>query len=67
MHVYTKRGESSADSLYTFYSVPNIVILTTVKPVIGGHLNIDKTKVLMENGSLMKVKSVAEFSPWSIL
>ena len=39
----------------------------TVKPVLSGHLNIDKIKVLMENGSLMKVKSIAECSPWSIL
>ena len=28
---------------------------------------IDKTKILMTNGSLMKVESVAECSPWSIL
>ena len=39
----------------------------TVKPVLSGHLKIDKTKVLMENGSLMKVKRIAECSPWSIL
>ena len=32
----------------------------TVKPVLSGHSKIDKTKVLMPNGSLMKVKSVAE-------
>ena len=25
------------------------------------------TKILMTNGSLMKVKSIEEFSPWSIL
>ena len=25
----------------------------TVKPVLSGHLKIDKTQVLMENGSLM--------------
>ena len=37
-----------------------------VKPVLSGHLKIDKTKVLMENGSLMKVESIAECSPWSI-
>ena len=30
-------------------------------------LKKDKTKVLMENGSLIKVKSIAECSPWSIL
>ena len=28
---------------------------------------IDKTKILMTNGSLMKVESIAECSPWSIL
>ena len=39
----------------------------TIKPVLSSHLKIDKTKVLMENGSLMKVKSIAECSPWSIL
>ena len=39
----------------------------TVNPVLSGHLKIDKTRVLMKNGSLMKVKSIAECSPWSIL
>ena len=34
----------------------------TVKPVLNGHLKIDKTKVLMENCSLMEVKSIAECS-----
>ena len=37
-----------------------------VKPVLNGHSKIDKTKVLMTNG-LMKVKSIAECSPWCIL
>ena len=37
------------------------------KPVLSGHLKIDKTKVLMENGSLMKVESIAECSRGSIL
>ena len=32
----------------------------TVKPVLRGHLKIEKTKVLMENGSLIKVESIAE-------
>ena len=31
--------------------------------VLSCHSKIDKTKVLMENGSLMKVKSIAECSP----
>ena len=39
----------------------------TVKPVLSGHSKIDKTKVLKTNGSLMKVKSIAECSLWSIL
>ena len=43
------------------------VYLNTVKLVLSGHSKIDKTKVLKTNGSLMKVKSIAECSPWSIL
>ena len=39
----------------------------TVKPVVSDHLKIDKTKVLMANGSLMKVGSIADCSLWSIL
>ena len=39
----------------------------TVKPVQNDHSKIDKTKVLLTNGSLMQVKSIAECSPWSIL
>ena len=39
----------------------------TVKPVLSGHSKTDKTKVLNTNGSLMKIKSIAECSPWSIL
>ena len=47
--------------------------MSTVKPVLSGDSKIDKTKLLMTNGSLitngslMKVKSIAECSPWSIL
>ena len=33
----------------------------TVKPVLIGHSEIYKTKVLMENCSLMKVESIAEW------
>ena len=36
----------------------------TVKPVLSGHSKIDKTKVLMINGSFMQVKSIAECSPF---
>ena len=34
----------------------------TVKPVFSDQSKIDKTKVLKTNGSLMKVKSIAECS-----
>ena len=37
------------------------------KTCIKRPLKIDKTKLFMTNGSLMKVKSIAECSPWSIL
>ena len=37
-------------------------IACTVKPVLSAHSKIDKTKILMANGSLMKVKSIAECS-----
>ena len=43
------------------------IITCTVKPVLSGHSKINKTKILMANGSLMKVESIAECSPWSIL
>ena len=39
----------------------------TVKPVLSDHSKIDKTNFLMTNGSLMKVESIAECSPWSNL
>ena len=38
-----------------------------VKPVLSDHSKIGKTNVLMTNGSLMKVESIAECSLWSIL
>ena len=52
--------------LYHSY-VPGFSAKSTVKPVLSSHSKIDKTKLLMVNGSLMKVKSIAECSLWSIL
>ena len=43
------------------------IFANTVKSVLSGHSQIDKTKTLMTNGSLIKVESIAECSPWSIL
>ena len=35
---------------------------STVNPVLRGHSKIDTTKILMTNGDLMKVESIAECS-----
>ena len=37
-----------------------VLIVDTVKPVLSGHSKIDKTKIFITNGCLMKIKSVAE-------
>ena len=52
---------------YYNHTISKLCRRYTVKPVLSGHSKIDKTKVLMANGSLMKVESIAECSPWSIL
>ena len=39
-------------------------IMNTIKPVLSRHSKIDKTKIFIKNGSLMKVKSMAECSPF---
>ena len=44
----------------SIYSLVTFLTISTVKPVLSGHLKIDKTKVVRENGSLMKVDSIAE-------
>ena len=45
------------------------ILIVTVKPVVSGHSKIDKTKILhvMADASLMKVESIAESSPLSML
>ena len=56
--------------LFGQHTMPNaksVSKMTTVKPVLSGHSKIDNIKIFMTNGSLMKVKSIAECSPWSIL
>ena len=52
---------------YIQRAVGNNIYYGTVKPVLSRHSKIAETKVLMANGNLMKVKSIAECSPWSIL
>ena len=58
---------SSQESYPYHVNKGELTLYITVKPLLSGHLKIDKTKILMTNGSLMKVKSIAECSPWSIL
>ena len=50
MHYYGKQG----------------ILKSIVKPVLSGHSNIDKTKVLKTNGSLIKVKSIAECNTFDL-
>ena len=38
----------------------------TVKPVLSGHSKIDKSKILMANGSLMKIESIAECNTFDL-
>ena len=40
----------------------DICILKYNKTCVNGHSKMDKTKILMANGSLMKVESIAEYS-----
>ena len=37
------------------------MVQNTVKPVLSGHSKIDKTKILMTNGSLRKVESILQY------
>ena len=45
-------------SVATVYAKTHV---STVKPVLSSHSKIDKTMILMTNGSLMKVESIAEY------
>ena len=44
-----------------------LFILEYNKPCVKRPLKTGKTKILMTNGGLMKVKSITECSPWCIL
>ena len=49
------------------FNSPGIILEYSIKPVLSRHSKIDKTKILMTNGNLMQVKSIAECSDRSIL
>ena len=55
-------GATRYDSPPQASTVSKILGLTTVKPVLSDQSKIDKTNALKTNGSLMKVKSIAECS-----
>ena len=56
------------NSMQSHLPKPSVKVFlhSTVKPALSGQLQIDKTKILMTNGSLMKVESIAECSLRSI-
>ena len=45
-------------------SIDLVAISNTVNPVYNGHSKIDQTKILMANGSLMKVEIITECPPF---
>ena len=62
--MYTKNTPISSDfiSLTQYMKrVFYVVSLIAVKPACNGHSQIDKTKIIMTNSSLMKVKSVLQY------
>ena len=46
--------------LFVCVQLCRALVPVTFKPVLSGHSEIDKTQILMTNGSLMKVESIAE-------
>ena len=71
-HLLTQRIKKPRSWMTVLLMLDNVLssasgVNSTVKHVLSGHSKIDKAKFLMTNGSLMKVESIAECSPWSIL
>ena len=62
-----RRTDDGRRSHWYTNSSPWSLRLRWANKIQYGHLKTDKTKTLMTNGSLMKVESIAECSPWSIL
>ena len=68
--IYSSPDHQLEDSFLrnsTVKELNNQFLIHTVKPVFSGHSKIDKTKILMTNGSLMQVKNIAECTKVSIL
>ena len=57
-----------ASIIFVSYTMNSLMNFTNYsKTCENGHSKIDKTKILMTNDSLMKVKSIAKCSPWRFL
>ena len=70
IHLFNKFTKTKLQSMFVYCIIlegETAGIIGTVKHVLSGHSKIDKAKILMTNGSLMKVEIIAECSPWSIL
>ena len=57
---YCELGVCSLVCLSCVIANADGLLRATEKPVLSGHSKIDKTKILMTNGCLMKGKSIAE-------
>ena len=60
LHVYYSSKEAYAAFHLGLHCLLKYLFTGTVKPVLSCHSKIDKTKILMTDGSLMKVKRIAE-------
>ena len=67
LHSYTFIIPTRHCCLVSSFIRQKYYIFLYIKTCVKRLLKIDKTKILITNGSLMKVKSIAECSPWSIL
>ena len=56
-------GVPTSTQIRTFVQLDaaSIGYSVTAKPVLYGHSKIDKTTILMTNGSLMKVESILQY------
>ena len=66
-YTQTKIIKLLEDGVFDPSRAADLQLVRTVKPDLSSRSKIDKTKIFMTNGSLMKVESVAECSHRSIL
>ena len=76
--IFKNLGMQSLAKMKTITKIPELTVVApgigqtskhfecTVKPVISGHSKVDKTKILLTNGSLMNIKSIAECNTFDL-